>query len=84
MTIHDLKHLHPDDIKLWLAVEEATFRFARAQKVKINCVVPTSKLETPGQSGAWLDCTRSMEITLRRWDPKRKKWLPLFSRALFA
>ncbi len=79
MTIHDLKHLHPGDIKLWLAVEEATYRFAEAQKVKIRCVVPTSLHEVGTQAGSWCERTKVMEISLRRtYDAKKKKWGSLY------
>lgn len=77
MTIHDLKHLHPDDIRLWLAVEEATYRFAEKVKVEVRCVVPTPSYEVNCQAGSWTDRTRVMEISLRR-TYARKKWGALY------
>ena len=51
MTAADLKHLHPNDVVLWLHVEAAVWRLAKAAHIKIADVQPTRVSEMAGAYG---------------------------------
>lgn len=76
MTVADLKHLHPDDVVLWLHVEAAVWRLAKASHSPLEVLRPTPRQDVSREAGAWIDEEGTMEIALRKkW--KAGVWGPL-------
>lgn len=67
-----LKHLHPDDLRYWLAVETATWRMARATKAPLRGVQPIKRADINNAAGYFFFHPAStIQVSLReKWDAK--------------
>ncbi len=58
MNADDLKHLHPNDVRLWLHVEAAVWRLVKASHAPVFAVEPTpiNKIECEGGTSLYGQC----------------------------
>lgn len=70
MSQRDEENLHPDDIRLWRAVERATFRLAKNAGLKLDAVRPMPLKSCSDYYGLCLreGRKRTVFLSLRDWN----------------
>ena len=77
MNAVDKRRLHPDDVKLWLAVEGAITRLADFTDTRLHWIRPLKKSETDIWWGMYHGYPQhGIEIAVRDWHGPREGWEP--------